>query len=83
MRAHFQTAHTLLAPHSLPPLPPFSISPTPRRTFPLQTAKLLESKDSRGMFFFDYRVEAEGQAPRTIYSVVAMGNNGRMNRLFT
>lgn len=37
----------------------------------------------RQQYVFTYTVDKEGDAPRTVYQAVAIGNNGRYNRFYT
>mmetsp|Transcript_32571 Transcript_32571/g.39415 ORF Transcript_32571/g.39415 Transcript_32571/m.39415 type:complete len:111 (-) Transcript_32571:152-484(-) len=50
---------------------------------PNQKAVLVDAKDRSGMYFVDYTLEMPGEFSRHLLSVVALGNNGRYNRLYT
>jgi hypothetical protein len=47
------------------------------------TATLLGVKESRGMYIAEYVTGAEGQPTRKVTTAAAMGNNGRLNKLYT
>ncbi|KAK9803148.1 hypothetical protein WJX72_002303 [[Myrmecia] bisecta] len=50
---------------------------------PVQLASLVGTKDLSGAYFVDYTVTKPGESKRHLLSVIAMGWNGRYNRLFT
>ncbi|KAF5839173.1 hypothetical protein DUNSADRAFT_1400 [Dunaliella salina] len=50
---------------------------------PIQIAKLVDYDSKRGMYFVEYTVQMLPQEPRHLFSAVALGNNGRYNRLYT
>uniref|UniRef100_A0A7S3QY67 PsbP C-terminal domain-containing protein n=1 Tax=Dunaliella tertiolecta TaxID=3047 RepID=A0A7S3QY67_DUNTE len=50
---------------------------------PIQIAKLVDYDSKRGMYYVEYTVQMLPQEPRHLFSAVALGNNGRYNRLYT
>jgi hypothetical protein len=44
---------------------------------PLQVATLLDAKEVNKQYVFSYTLAKEGEPQRTVYSALAMGNNGR------
>lgn len=54
-----------------------------RKEGPVQLATLLDARESKGAYYIDYCLDKEGEEPRTVYSVVGMGSNGRLRRLYT
>lgn len=50
---------------------------------PVQVATLLDAKEVNKQYVFSYTLAKEGEPQRTVYSALAMGNNGRYNRLYT
>lgn len=50
---------------------------------PLQIAKLVDAKERNSMYFVEYTVEKEPEAARHLLSLLAMGYNGKYNRLYT
>lgn len=54
-----------------------------RKEGPVQLATLLDAREFKGAYYIDYCLDKEGEEPRTVYSVVGMGSNGRLRRLYT
>lgn len=50
---------------------------------PIQIAKLVDAKETRGMYYVEYTVEKQPGPKRHLYSTVALRFNGRYNRLYT
>eukprot|EP00878_Enallax_costatus_P002355 GHUV01002531.1.p1 GENE.GHUV01002531.1~~GHUV01002531.1.p1 ORF type:complete len:258 (+),score=72.97 GHUV01002531.1:210-983(+) len=50
---------------------------------PVQIAKLLDAKETKGMYYVEYTVEKQPGPKRHLYSLVALAYNGRYNRLYT
>uniref|UniRef100_A0A7S0WYF0 PsbP C-terminal domain-containing protein n=1 Tax=Chlamydomonas leiostraca TaxID=1034604 RepID=A0A7S0WYF0_9CHLO len=50
---------------------------------PVQVARLVDYKESRGQYFVEYTVQKLPEAQRHLLSTVALGSNGRYNRLYT
>ncbi|KAF8072745.1 PPD3 [Scenedesmus sp. PABB004] len=50
---------------------------------PVQVAKLLDARETRGMYYVEYTVEKQPGPKRHLYSLVALAYNGRYNRLYT
>lgn len=47
------------------------------------TAKLIDCKASRGLYYIEYTLKNPGESRRHIYSVLGIANNGWYNRLYT
>lgn len=47
------------------------------------TAKLINSKSSKGFYYIEYTLENPGEKRRHIFSAIGMANNGWYNRLYT
>jgi hypothetical protein len=54
-----------------------------RKEGPVQLATLLDAREFKGAYYIDYCLDKEGEEPRTVYSVVGMGSNGHIRRLYT
>lgn len=50
---------------------------------PVQIAKLLDARETKGMYYVEYTVEKQPGPKRHLYSLVALAYNGRYNRLYT
>lgn len=50
---------------------------------PVQEAKLLDAKARNNMYFIEYTVKKPSQEQKHLLSAVALGFNGRYNRLYT
>lgn len=49
----------------------------------VQIAKLVDAKETRGMYYVEYTVEKQPGPKRHLYSLVNLSYNGRYNRLYT
>ncbi|KAI7747746.1 hypothetical protein M8C21_008309 [Ambrosia artemisiifolia] len=47
------------------------------------TAKLVDSKATKGMYYIEYTLQNPGESERHLYSVLGIANNGWYNRLYT
>nr|AKM76628.1 photosystem II reaction center PsbP family protein [Pelargonium cotyledonis] len=47
------------------------------------TAKLIDCKASKGIYYIQYTLQNPGEARRYLYSALGMASNGWVNRLFT
>ncbi|KAL6751839.1 hypothetical protein V8C86DRAFT_2768532 [Haematococcus lacustris] len=56
---------------------------TPSPDQPIQVAKLVDYNETRGQYLVEYTVQKLPEPARHLYSAVALGNNGRYNRLYT
>ncbi|KAH9560989.1 hypothetical protein CY35_06G138400 [Sphagnum magellanicum] len=50
---------------------------------PGQAAKLINSRSREGMYYVEYTIERPGERKRHLLSVVGIGFNGWVNRLYT
>lgn len=50
---------------------------------PPQEAKLINAKNNNGMYFIEYTVKKPSQDEKHLLSAIALGFNGRYNRLYT
>ncbi|CAK9854871.1 unnamed protein product [Sphagnum jensenii] len=50
---------------------------------PGQAAKLINSRSREGMYYVEYTIERPGERKRHLLSVVGIGSNGWVNRLYT
>ncbi|KAL3146573.1 hypothetical protein ABBQ32_000813 [Trebouxia sp. C0010 RCD-2024] len=50
---------------------------------PVQEAKLLDAKSRNNMYFIEYTVKKPSQEEKHLLSAIALGFNGRYNRLYT
>ncbi|KAK1441536.1 hypothetical protein QVD17_07514 [Tagetes erecta] len=47
------------------------------------TAKLIDSKATKGMYYIEYTLKNPGESERHLFSVLGIANNGWYNRLYT
>nr|XP_043614707.1 psbP domain-containing protein 3, chloroplastic isoform X2 [Erigeron canadensis] len=47
------------------------------------SAKLIDSKSTKGMYYLEYTLTNPGESERHLYSVLGIANNGWYNRLYT
>eukprot|EP00803_Ostreobium_quekettii_P007239 evm.model.scf_339EXC.9 EVM.evm.TU.scf_339EXC.9 scf_339EXC:48297-49077(-) len=50
---------------------------------PIQTAKLLDAVAVGPTYQVDYMINKPGEKPKRLRSLIALGSNGRVNKLFT
>ena len=76
---HLTHTCAILHPASPPARPAALLPACPPARLPacLQVATLLDAKEVNKQYVFSYTLAKEGEAQRTVYSALAMGNNGR------
>ncbi|KAH0876038.1 LOW QUALITY PROTEIN: hypothetical protein HID58_073400 [Brassica napus] len=47
------------------------------------TAKLVDSRSSKGFYYIEYTLQNPGEARKHLYSAIGMATNGWYNRLYT